>query len=335
MARTPNPMTVLDAEPVIDAAEGAAIEQNLAQGGEVLAAKTLFHKLVTGDAGETLKAAGGILALNAVATVADSMALSLFEKIKETKAYRFLPDDNGCDVATLERFCEVYLGRSYRRMHEIAANRRLLGEDLYEAAEQMGLRERDYRLIRALPDDDREAVRTAIADAKRTGDDDAALAVLAEFAARQREARTTAEAARERAEVERDSALADYRAASKLAGEARTKLRQMETGDRPVPQIDEQMANWPKASGFLIGECRANLTRIGLMIEEAERRIQDANPVEGSPAVEVVSRACTTWYNGLSADLNQLRQDIMVVEGHLDRMVGAFADVPREPLGAD
>lgn len=126
---------------------------------------------------------GRIESLDFVATVATAAAISVYENVKKSKAWRFLPNPK---VAThrhfesLEEFCEVKLGKSYRRMRELAANRRLIGEEAFEQAERIGLRQVDYNAIKLLPAPQQEMVRRAVEEASSRED---VLNILQELAA--------------------------------------------------------------------------------------------------------------------------------------------------------
>jgi hypothetical protein len=52
--------------------------------------------------------------------------------------------------------------KSRRRCEELAANLHLLGPELYEQAEAIGFRQRDYNALKALPADDQAIVKQAI-----------------------------------------------------------------------------------------------------------------------------------------------------------------------------
>lgn len=119
------------------------------------------------DSLETLKAVGRIEAFQFVATVADRVIAETYVKIKESKTYKGLPyrDAGGkvATVATLEEFCEAFMPKSRRRCEELANNLHLLGPELYEQSEAMGLRQRDYNAIKALPGDQQEIIKQAVA----------------------------------------------------------------------------------------------------------------------------------------------------------------------------
>lgn len=94
-----------------------------------------------------------------------------FMRIRESKDYKGLPyrDKNGNlrRVADLEEFCEAFLGRSYRVVAEDAQNLHELGDEMYEHALALDLTTRNFREIRALPQDDQALVKEAIAAKNR------------------------------------------------------------------------------------------------------------------------------------------------------------------------
>jgi hypothetical protein len=137
------------------------------------------------DAEEALRAVGQIEGLDFLRHVADVATAQVFERLKHNKKYKGLPykdaDGNLCRIAQLEEFCRVFLGKSYMRCFELSKNLHLLGPDLYESAERIGFRARDYRALKALPAEDQEAVKRALAE-DATKDD--ALSLLQDMAER-------------------------------------------------------------------------------------------------------------------------------------------------------
>lgn len=109
---------------------------------------------------------GSIKAAGFLATVADRLLVDSYVKAKESKGYVGMPyraaDGSVATVATLDEYCQAFLGKSYRRCEELLSNRRLVGEDLYEQAEALGFRQRDYNALKALPAEDREVVVRAL-----------------------------------------------------------------------------------------------------------------------------------------------------------------------------
>jgi pyrimidine operon attenuation protein/uracil phosphoribosyltransferase len=101
------------------------------------------------------------------ATVSDRIIAESYRSIVESKAYIGIPyktaEGNGETVSSLDEFCSVFLGKSARRCQQIASNYQLLGEELYSSAERIGLGQRDYNALKALPADDQEVIRQALA----------------------------------------------------------------------------------------------------------------------------------------------------------------------------
>jgi exonuclease VII small subunit len=303
--------------------EEMATEDMLGRQARLLAADALDKY------SEAMRLVGRLDAIDFYATVSASLIAKTYLTLKETKSYRDYPyrdkDGNLRRIATLEEFCALKMPLSYRRCHELAANYQTLGAELFEATERLGFREADYRAIRALPTEDLAAVELAITAAAQDNDRETALSVLAGLVARHTAARAAAERERDRAVAAEAEIRKDYEASAKLLGEAKAKVRRLESGDlAPVP-LDEAMAEWPRASGYLTGEIRAHLTRIGLLIEAAERAIVQIAPEEGTPEAAMVRRACQGWYDGLGPDLQRLADEVYGVLGHLDQVVGPLA----------
>lgn len=145
---------------------------------------------------------GRLEALDFLAVTANTAMLAIFENVKKSKAWRLLrnpaPGRNG-QFESLEEFCEIKLGKSYKRLRTLSAQKNLLGQDAYEQAERLGLRDVDYNAIKTLPAPDQELVRRAVEDAQSR---DEVLDLLQELAgrhAKEKEA-LTKEAAEARAE---------------------------------------------------------------------------------------------------------------------------------------
>ena len=86
--------------------------------------------------------------------VADSGATAQFENVKKSKAWRYLDNPKYCDgrkFESVDEYCQVAFGKSYRRMQELTSNRNALGQEAFEQAERLGLRQVDYNAIKALP----------------------------------------------------------------------------------------------------------------------------------------------------------------------------------------
>lgn len=96
-------------------------------------------------------------------TISHSVSLASYEDAKKSKTYRFLVNPKTRNYFTsLDEFCEVNWGVSYRRMQQIAGNRNLIGQEVFEQSERLGLRQIDYNAIKALPAPEQEIVKRAV-----------------------------------------------------------------------------------------------------------------------------------------------------------------------------
>jgi len=305
--------------------EGREIDAKAERGQMMLTAEGLLRDMLEGGVADAFTALGRIQAATVSATVADTMLAQTYINLQKTGCYKGIPyrkpDGSAETVSTLDEFCEAFLGKTARRLRQLASNLHLLGEEMYEAAEAAGFRQRDYNALKALPADDQEAVRLALA----SDDKDKAIEVLSDLVTRQAAQKDQAQREAQAARKERDDTRSDYEAAAKLLGEAKSKVRRYEAGTLAPPAMDVQMADWPRATGYITGEIRANLTRIGLMIASCEREILRIAPQDDSPEADMVERACRTWYDAASADLQRLNEEVLGVLNHMDRVVGSFA----------
>lgn len=167
------------AEPVTDVVDAIA----LASANSAVSTTAAMDDAVIGFS-ETLQQLGQIAGLEFTRRVADVAQAQIFQNIKKAKQYKGLPykdaSGNTRHVADLDELCDVFFGKSSRRMQELSANLTMLGPELYEQSERLGLRQRDYAAIKALPDDSRMAVAQAI----ESGDRGAVIDLVQELAAR-------------------------------------------------------------------------------------------------------------------------------------------------------
>ena len=92
--------------------------------------------------------------------------IRVFLEIKEANDFKDLPvlraDGNMRPAQTLDELCPLVFGKSYRIMAEHAQNLSLLGAAAFDAAERMGLKRQQLRLIRSLPETQQSAVKAAM-----------------------------------------------------------------------------------------------------------------------------------------------------------------------------
>lgn len=136
------------------------------------------------DSFNTIESLGVIKAASFMKSVSEKMIAETAISLKQSKKYRDLPykDDEGNVkyVSDFSEFCEVFLGKTYRRVHQLVENYNTLGPELYEQAERLGFRQRDYAALKALPDDDRQLIAQAIEEENL----EKALDVMQEMAAK-------------------------------------------------------------------------------------------------------------------------------------------------------
>lgn len=187
---------------------------------------------------------GRLEAMDFIATIANSASLAIYENVKKSKAWRHLRHPESCDgrnFASLDEFCQVKLGRSYRRLQELAANRNSLGQEAYEQAERLGLRQVDYNAIKALPAPEQELMRRAVEDSQSR---DEVLDVLQELAARTSQQRQALES-------ERDELRAEHQATEALLAKKNEQIdrlqRQQQRSQTMEP--DEVLANLKTEAG--------------------------------------------------------------------------------------
>ena len=144
---------------------------------------------------ETLRQVGQIEGIEFTRRVADVAVAQIFESLRNSGKYKGLPyrdaEGNTRRVASLDEFCEVKLRRSYRRCLDLSQNLRSLGPELYEASEHLGLRNIDYKALRALPGDEQAVIKAAIEENKPRED---LIDLIQEMAVRHHQERTARQA---------------------------------------------------------------------------------------------------------------------------------------------
>lgn len=159
------------------------LEKNTAELAVSMSANDIATVLIM-DAEEALKMVGRIEAADFLATVAEKMIAETAITLKQNKKYKGLPykdkDGKWQQVTTFAEFCEHKLGKRRRRVDQLIDNYNLLGPELYEQAELIGFRQRDYAALKALPADD----RVIIAQAIEAEDLDKALDLMQQLAAK-------------------------------------------------------------------------------------------------------------------------------------------------------
>lgn len=122
---------------------------------------------------------GQIQSFDFILNMGNFAIVQIFEKVKKSNAWKNFKSKNNLTYRNLDEFCEERLGKSYKRLQAMSLNMRILGEDIYEQSEKLGLRQVDYNAIKALPAPDQELIRRAIEEAQSKEDVQQALEQLA------------------------------------------------------------------------------------------------------------------------------------------------------------
>lgn len=173
------------------------------------------------NSAETFQLAGRIQAAHFMETVSSRLIAETYIKIKESKTYKGMPyktsDGKVETVSTLEEFCDAYMPRSRRRCEQIAENYQLLGPALYEQAETLGFRQKDYNALKALPANDQAIVKQAI----EIGKFESAIDLMQEMAVKNHAEKTELE-------KQVSAAKADYEAQSTVSKNKQARIEQLE-----------------------------------------------------------------------------------------------------------
>lgn len=212
---------------------------------------------------------GRLEALDFITTVGTSALLSIYENLKKSKGWRYMrnpKNSHGGNFESLAEFCEVKLGKSYNRLQALAANRNLIGQDAFEQAERLGLRQVDYNAIKALPAPDQELVRRAVEEAKSR---DEVLDLLQELAARHGQEKQALTKRLE--ETAADLKSADERIAQK-SEQIERLMREKSKLDRlpPERQTDRLKSEATDIFADALARTRGDLRRALRKLSEAE-----------------------------------------------------------------
>lgn len=149
--------TAIEAEPVVDEKKlDGAIAQMRVDAKEELA--------------ELCDLAGNVKAIQMAELTANFLAAAkvrLFEQVRKSRKIKDLPirqaDGTFATAKDLEQFCPMVFGRPYTAMAEASQTLEALGEQAYDTANRLGLNRSALRAARALPPEQLETVRLAIA----------------------------------------------------------------------------------------------------------------------------------------------------------------------------
>lgn len=232
--------------------------------GEILSTSADQEKDAVLAAGIDL---GRIEALDFVLTVSSSAILSVYENVKKSKAWRFLRNprsSHGENFTSLEEFCEVKLGKSYKRIQAVVGNRNLIGQDAFEQAERLGLRQADYNVIKALPAPKQEIIKEALTDGASKEEVQRALRELA--AADQKEIESLTN--------ERDSVKAEHEAIERVLEDKQAKIGKLEkqlaklqsyTPDQTAAELHKKMV---EALGHEMHALHGQIAKVATVVQD-------------------------------------------------------------------
>ena len=253
---------------------------------------------------------GRLEALTFITTVGESAAIAIYENVKKSKAWKHLRNaesSDGRNFASLDEFCRAKLGRSYNRLQELSGNRNLIGQEAFEQAERIGLRQVDYNAIKALPAPKQELIKEALEEGATKEDLQRALRELA--AADQKEIESLTARA-EKAEEAAESAEAQVARKDSKINELDRKLNARKVA---------AYTDWPEAFKGLIAQAQQAKRELLNAVDALAVIRQDAMQVQAeSPAEEeVLGRA---WI----ALADEMQDIFAIASGKLEKEAQVF-----------
>lgn len=206
--------------------------------------------------------------------VADSTVLASYENIKKTKAWKYSINGDGRQFEDFDEFCQERYGKSYRRMRELLADRNLLGQELFEQAEKIGLRQIDYNAIKALPAPRQEIVKEALSAGATKEDLQQAIQQLAADTQKEIDA-LAAQVAETKADLE---------ARGQLLSDKNRKIDELLVRTTPAATV-----NWPEQyQGFVaqVQVIRNTLKQSIANLEAVRLTVMQTMPPEARPVAE-------------------------------------------------
>ncbi|VFN01446.1 MAG: hypothetical protein BECKG1743D_GA0114223_105854 [Candidatus Kentron sp. G] len=285
---------------------------------------TIQQQLIPHPAIQLLRQVGQIEALHMMETVSGAALAQIYIDIKESGAYKGFtyetPDGKTETISTLDRFCEVFLGKSGRRCRQLHEHVTLMGQELYETAERIGFRTRDYAAFKTLPEGDQEAVRAAL----EKGDAETAMSTLAGLLAKKDKA--LADTKKKSGDLERIIDNKDTRIAAldgeldRLSEENRDLKRANDLPSTPVERISPYIGEIA-----VIGEqCKVRLARIDQLRMGALELTAHPDIEPDSPDAEALNAALARLHTAMNEQLT----DIETMAGNV--MNQANATLPFE-----
>ncbi|URI06644.1 hypothetical protein MW290_12125 [Aquincola tertiaricarbonis] len=197
----------------------------------------------------------------------------LFDELRESNKFKelALPRADGTSAAaeSFQEFCSVVFGLGYKAMNERKLDLLALGEQAYETATRLGLNRRQLRMVRALPDAEREAVTAAMASGTKAE----VVAVIEDLAAKLSEQQA------ENAELK-----ADAEAQAQVRADLHQKLDKERAKLKRISKLppDQQLAELHKEAGLAGFEAHAVIMGT---LRPALQALADLEEAHGSQSV--------------------------------------------------
>jgi hypothetical protein len=316
MARTPTDTQV---EQFTDASqENQALEEIRVENNAVAAADAVIM-----GSFDVIKALGRIETAQFYETISEKLIAETAINLREGKKYKGLPykDENGNvkHVSHFDEFCQAFLGKSYRRVHQLVENYNALGPDLYEQAEKLGFRQKDYNALKALPADDRQLIAQAI-EAESL---DSALDLMQQLAAKHQREKETLET--ETAELKKSLASKD--AVIQKKDEKLNEL-DMELERQRLDRPQFAHVDWPAAFKGYLAQVDSSRKAIKHGLGSLDLIREQAMKIE--PESETEEAALNQAREILAAELvgihNECADMLEALGMSFDRTLGAFTD---------
>lgn len=291
------------AVPEITAGRGAELVE--AQGTAALMDQAVL------DMAPVAEALGRVKAAEFFRRVGDIVIAQTFSDLRNSKKYKDYPirDDDGNirRVEDFKEFCQVAFGKSYTRCFELAQNLHTLGSDLYEAAERVGFKARDYAALKALPAAEQEVVKQALASESK----EQVLDILQDMAARHASERAAAKKETDDLKADKDALdklLQDKTAKADDLAVKLEKLRALPENKRAKLRLEQEEQAAAKLSEAVMGAIGA--------VNEFCRQLADIKGAEVSIYTQQHADGTASWFcqqiqlalqeNGIQADMAEI-----------------------------
>lgn len=208
------------------------------------------------DSSDVFRDLGRIEAASFFARIGNISAAQFAARVRQEKKYKGLPyidqDGNRKHVSDFDEFCEVFLGKTGRYVRDLVNNLHTLGSDLYESAERIGFRARDYAALKALPPSEQEVVKQALASDSK----EQVLDILQDMAARHVAEKDAARKEREELKATldaRDEVLKDKSGRLDKLSEQLEKLKRLPENRREKLRLEQEQAAAERLTKAVIG----------------------------------------------------------------------------------